>query len=100
MKRKGIAFCLTVSLLAVSLLLSSNIVYAGSLTNWEFVYENDSSGNTVSGSWDKLAAAIKKGADVKVMYSYPNSPEIVIIAQLAIVDRSNNLVYVLYETLG
>lgn len=81
---------------ALILMLSvSGLAFAGTVTNWDFVYENDAQGQAVSGSWSALADAIEKGATVKVVFNYPTSTTFKssVVANSALVDRSRNICY-------
>lgn len=65
------SMCLLV--LALSILVLSSTSFAGTINNWEFVYENDEYGNAVNGSIADLANAVKAGADVKIIVQVDNT---------------------------
>lgn len=52
------------------LLIVSNGLLAGTLSNWELVYENDAQGSPVSGNIEDLTSAIFNGSDVKVVLHF------------------------------
>ena len=62
------------SLLVVLVLVMS---VCGSASAWELVYQHDADGNPLSGSMSNLAAAIKAGADVKLVVDNGYSTQII-----------------------
>ena len=58
---------ITLVAIATLLLFSPHPAQAGSLSNWEFVYQNDENGNPVNGDINILVEAISEGADVRVV---------------------------------
>ncbi len=77
--------------------MSSNVVYAGSHVNWEFVYENDKNGNVVSGDINNLINAINQGADVK-MLGYSITAGVYTVLSNVVGVTPTNIVYVKHIT--
>lgn len=59
--------------IAAALFLFASIapVQAGSIKNWELVYDHDATGKAISGSLVDLVTAIRSGADVQIVAHGP-----------------------------
>lgn len=69
--RKSLSIVTSILLAVALLFVSFEPVQAGSITNWELVYDHDANGNTISGSFANLVSAIRSGADVQVVQHGP-----------------------------
>lgn len=83
----------------VMALLIASSAFAGTVTNWELVYEHDSQGVKTSGDISALIAAVKSGADIKVISHSPWSGDWNTPLNRVYVDLSNSIVTGLYDEL-
>jgi len=68
---------ITTAIFSLAIMMLCNSAIAGSTTNWELAYENDTQGNTLSGNINTLITAINNGSDVKVLvYQIVNGTEL------------------------
>jgi hypothetical protein len=63
---------LFVALFVASCLLAASMpAFAGTVKNWELVYDHDATGKAISGSLVDLVNAIRSGADVQIVAHGP-----------------------------
>jgi len=63
MKKIVVMSCVIMSVL----LLCMGASFAGTITNWELVYEHDQAGNATKGTLADLVSAIRGGAEVQIV---------------------------------
>lgn len=79
---------------ALFLFASINPAQAGTVKNWELVYENNADGTVKSGSLADLVSAIRSGADVQIVAHGPDS-EVLVKPQRVRIDSNGALVVAL-----
>lgn len=86
---------LFIALFVASCLLAASMpACAGTVKNWELVYENNADGTAKSGALGDLVSAIRTGADVQIVAHGPDS-DVLVKPQRVRIDSNGALVVAL-----
>lgn len=88
---KSLSFATLILAAVLCIFGSYKPVHAGTIKNWELVYDHDANGNPIKGSLADLVSAIRNGADVQLVAHGPEA-DVLIKSQHVRIEGGGTLV--------